>query len=82
MKTLMILCVAVAVMACGANYRGPDPEQCKQLVEIAADLSVLIADLATDDETKVEATRHYAAIAELAAEVGCELLPSEQPAPE
>ncbi len=81
MKTLMILCVAVSLMAC-ANYRGPDPDQCKQLVEIAADLSVLIADVATDDEKKVEATRHYAAMAELAAEVGCELLPSEQPAPE
>ena len=78
----LILCAVVAVALACANYSGPDPDQCKQLVEIAADLSVLIADLATDDETKVEATRHYAAIAELAAEVGCELLPSEQPAPE
>ncbi len=81
MKNLMTLCVAVALLGC-ANYRGPDPEQCRQLVEIAADLSVLIADLATDDEQKVEATRHYAAIAEVAGDIGCELLPSEQPAPE
>lgn len=80
MKYLMIFCLAMA-MSC-ANYRGPDPDQCKQLVEIAADLSVLIADVATEDEAKVAATRRYAAIAEMMSEVGCELLLSEQPAPE
>ncbi len=77
-----ISAVVALALAC-ANYSGPDPDQCKDLVEIAADLSVLIADLVTDDEAKVEATRHYAAIVELAAEVGCELIPPEnQPAPE
>ncbi len=81
MKTWMPLCLMVAMLGC-SNYSGPDPDQCKQLVESAAKLSVLIADLATDDEKKVEATRHYAAIGGLMAELGCELIPSEQPAPE
>ncbi len=79
MKTLMTLCVAVALLGCASP---PTVSECDRIVSVAADLSVLITELATDDEKKREAVERYAGLVKAGASLGCPLLPSEQDAPE
>lgn len=69
-------------LACAhGQYVGPNPEQCRELVDIAEKLTVVIADVATEDESKQMAVEMSVEIAAEIARLGCSYAP-EAPQPE
>lgn len=67
------LFLLVATIGCPKGA-GLDAEQCAQLAVTSGALALLIADLATSNEEKLEAVAQGVAIAELAVQLGCPIV--------
>jgi hypothetical protein len=67
------LLLLAAALGC-AKGNAPTQDECVALTRKVAELSVLIANMATTDEEIETAVRKSAAIATVAAELGCPIL--------